>query len=236
MKYQKVVWFALAICSLWSLAGCHTSPNTTQTAADVQRSDIQKTADSTGTVTLKDTDIPEFASRVSWPDFDPESAQKPVYNINSGVNDGVWVEAKGYFRIPLDKVYEDLTDVTIMGPTYLTDDIKQKNLVKNPVLTTYEMDIKMRYIMSVEFSIGVRIEAFYDADGNLSGYLYNSNKSEGTRFIKKIDEQLVVRHIRDNWFSAEFKSLNVASMDKEEETRKHIESLFGRWEAISVAE
>ena len=226
----------MTICSLCFLAGCHTTPNTTQTAANVQSSEIQKTSGSTESVTLKDTDIPEFASLVSWPDFDIDNASEPVYKINSGVKDGVWVEAKGYFRIPLDKVYEDLVDVQIMGPTYLTDDIKQKNLVKNPVLTTYEMDIKMRYIMSVEFSVGVRIEAFYDADGNLSGYLYNSNKSDGTRFIKKIDEQLVIRHIRDDWFSAEFKSLNVASMDKEEETRKHIESLFGRWAQMSGAE
>ena len=235
MKYIKSSIILLAFCHLFILAGCYTTQNTTQTAANVQSPIVPQAAENNTSVVLKDTDIQEFASRVQWPEFDPGTTQKPVYTINSGINDGVWVEAKGYFHIPLDQIFQDLTDVQVMGPTYLTNDIQQKDLVKTQVLTTYTMDIKMRYIMSVEFSVGVRIEAFYDQDGQLKGYIYQSNKSDGTRFITRIDENLVVRQLESNWFSVEFQSLNVATMNKEEETRKHIESLFERWESMSQA-
>ncbi len=234
MKHLNCSIIILALCSLFIQSGCYTNQNTTQTAANVQTPIAPQAAENNSNVVLKDTDIQEFASRVQWPEFDLSTAQAPVFTIDSGVNDGVWVEAKGYFHIPLDQIFQDLTDVQVMGPTYLTNDIVQKDLVNNQVLTTYTMDIKMRYIMSVEFSIGVRIEAFYDAQGQLKGYVYQSNKSDGTRFITRIDESLVVRQLENNWFSVEFQSLNVATMNKEEETRKHIESLFDRWNRLSL--
>ena len=235
MKHFNHIFIILLFCHLFIQSGCYTTQNTTQTAANVQAMTTSQTSEEdAASVVLKDTDIPEFATRVQWPEFSTDTASAPIYTIKSGINDGVWVEGKGYFHIPLDRIYEDLTDIQVMGPTYLTKDIVQKDLVKNHGLTTYTMDSKVRYIMSVEFSIGVRIEAFYDEEGQLKGYIYQSKKSDGTRFITKIDERLVIRQIGDGWFSAESQSLNVATMNKEEETRKHIESLFDRWSRLST--
>ena len=239
MYINKLIYIFAGLFLILSLGGCYTNQNTPQTAADASAKtqtsasadtqNIENNGTNPGAVTLKLSDIPEFAARVTWPAFDATTAQKPEYIIKSGVEDGVWVEAKGYFKRSLEDVYKDLIDVQIMGPTYMTKDIVQKELVQNPVLTTYNMDIKLKYIMTVEFSLGVRIEALYGEDDAIGGYKYNSSKLSGTSFITTIDEQIVIRSIDNGWISVEFKSLNEATMNKENETRKHIESLFERW-------
>ena len=179
---------------------------------------------------VHEADIQPFASRVQWPERPASPDAQPVSVIDSGVNDdGVWVEGKGFFKGTLDDVYETLINPEIMGPTYLTKNITVDDVKKSAVLTTYTMHVKMRYIMSVEFDIGITIDALYDADENVIGYRYKSTKLSGTRFITRIDEMIVVKKIDDTWFSVELQSLNEATMNKEKETRQHPESLFRYW-------
>lgn len=175
---------------------------------------------------IRADEIAPFASRVAWPD------DKTGYAVESGVTDeGVWVEGKGYFWGTLDEVYRDFLDIRLMGPSYLTDDIAASDVHTSDVLTTYTLHIAMRMIFSVEFSLSVRIDSLYDDAGRRVGLRYASRKIDGTKFIQKIDEVIVVRAIDEGRFSAEFRSLNQATMNKEKETRKHIDDLFARWAA-----
>ena len=210
------------------LTGCATTQSSTRVSSTPP---IQQPASTSGTTDLlkRMADVQEF-THVAWPTKPDLQGNRCDSVIESGINDeGVWVEGRGYFKGSLDKVYDDFMDPNVMGPTYMTKDIVVDHVEKSPVLSTYTMHIKMRYIMSVEFDLGVSIDGLYDGEGNRVGLLYRSWKTDGTRFITRIDEAIVIRQLEDGWFSAEFQSLNVATMNKEEETRKHLESLFAHW-------
>lgn len=171
-------------------------------------------------------DLQPFANRVAWPDMPTD--QTPVYNIESGIDDGVWVEGKGYFKGSLDNLYADLTDAMVVGPNHLTEDIVRDDFVETPNQTTYVMHIKMKYVMSIKFDLGATLDTLYEGQ-NRAGYLFHDEKIDGTSFIKMISTTIVVKALPDNMFSVEIQSLNKAAQDKEDEARKYIQTLFGYW-------
>ena len=229
---KKIIYFILLI-SLLSTACASTKSSSTQaqTAASVQpQATAPQAESSSGSMLLYESEIQPFANRTEWPQKPETTDGQPAYTIQSGVNDdGVWVEGKGYFKGSLDHIYQTLVNPEIMGPTYLTKDIKVDELKQSPVLTTFVMHVKMRYIFSVEFDIGVTIDALYDKEDHIIGYRYSSKKLAGTKFITRIEETLIAKKVDDTWFSVEMQSLNEATMNKEAETRKHPETLFGYW-------
>ncbi|MBR4984845.1 MAG: hypothetical protein IKY83_03765 [Proteobacteria bacterium] len=171
-------------------------------------------------------DIQPFANRVEWPEMSAD--QTPVYQIQSGTDDGVWVEGKGYFKGSLDDVYADLTDVSIMGPNHLTEDIVRDAFVETPNQTTYVMHIKMKYVLSISFDLGATIDTLYEGQDR-AGYLFHNEKIDGTSFIKMISTTIVVKELPDHMFSVEMLSINKATQDKEDECRRFIQNLFGYW-------
>ncbi|MBQ8037464.1 MAG: hypothetical protein IJ268_10760 [Proteobacteria bacterium] len=171
-------------------------------------------------------DVQDFTPHTAWPDMPADHS--PVYNINSGTDDAVWVEGKGYFKGSLDDVYADLTNVMIIGPNHLTEDIVRDEFVETPNRTTYTMHVKMKYVLSIKFDLGAIIDALYDGQTRV-GLLYHNEKTAGTTFLKMISTTLVIKQLPDGMFSAEALSLNKATQDKEDEARKHIETLFGYW-------
>ena len=214
-------------CALF-FSGCATAP---RTESPITAASPEVTASAEPSF-LKASDMQPFADRTQWPEMPKSIEDAPVYNIKSGVDDnGVWTEGKGYFRGSLEKIYESLIDPKIMGPTYLTKDIVVDKFESTPIQTTFVMHIKMRYIMSVEFDLGIVIDTLHGEDSQTVGYRYRSSKKSGTKFITRIDEQIVINELEGGWFSVEFRSLNEATMNKEKETRKHIENLFSHWES-----
>lgn len=171
-------------------------------------------------------DIQPFANRVAWPDMPAD--QTPIYNIESGIDDGVWVEGKGYFKGSLDDLYADLTDIKVIGPNHLTEDIVRDAFVETPNQTTYVMHIKMKYVLSIAFDLGVTLDTLYDGQ-NRAGYLFHNEKIDGTSFIKMISTTIVAKALPNGMFSVEMQSLNKAAQDKEDECRKFIQNLFGYW-------
>ena len=127
-------------------------------------------------------------------------------------------------------MYGDFVEPQIIGPVHLTKDIKLDHFVESETATTYVMHVKMRYIMSIEFDLSARVTPLM-SEGRRTGWVYQSQKTSGTRFIEKISDRIVVRALEGDWFSVEFQSLNRATMDKEAEARGHLESLFGHWDA-----
>lgn len=155
--------------------------------------------------------------------------------IDSGTDDdGVWVEGSGIFTGSLDDVYSDLVDPLVIGPVHMTKDIAISDFASSNTRTTYVMHVKMRYILSVEFDLTALIEPFYDDIGNQIGWTYTSEKLSGSRFLTKVTTRLIVRKHGDNAFQVDFKSENVATMNKEAEARKHLETLFDYWKNKSL--
>ena len=168
-----------------------------------------------------------FAQRVTWPEN-----QDVAYHIESGTDDGVWVEGKGYFRGSLQDVYRDLIDEKIIGPTHMTQDIVRDQFVETPSRTSFVMHVKMKYILTIEFDLSAEIMPIFE-DNTQVGWIYHSQKTAGSRFIHMIDDTLVIRQIDENRFSVELQSLNRASQDKEKEARGHVETLFDTWSKAS---
>lgn len=172
-------------------------------------------------------DIVPFANRIEWPQM-PESVETSAFNMDSGADDHVWVEGKGYFKGTLDEIYADFIDPLVIGPIHMTKDIVRDQFVETGNKTSYVMHVKMKYIMTIEFDLSVTIEKIYDGDQYV-GLMYTSQKIAGTRFIEKISDTILVKKVDDSRFSVEFSSINVATMDKEKEAREHLEVLFEYW-------
>lgn len=227
-KYNIYLLFFIAIF-ISACATTQTTTNRVQSTDSVENAtDLQKQS---GSMLVYESDLQPFAERIQWPEkpvLDDADSQ-PSYVIDSGVDGGVWLEGKGYFRGTLEDIFKTFINSEIMGPTYMTKDVVVDEYKESDVLTTYVMHVKLRYIFTVEFDIAVTIEAIYDSEDNIIGYRYSSSKKSGTSFITRIDENIVAKKLDDNWFSVEAKSLNEASMNKEKETRKHFETLFGYW-------
>ncbi len=170
-----------------------------------------------------------FANRVEWPQV-PENVDKSAaFNITSGTGDDVWVEGKGYFYGSLEDVYLDLTNEQIIGPTHMTRDIERAEFTQTELKTSYVMHIKMKYVLPIKFDLTATLEPVFE-NGELAGYLYHSEKTAGTTFIKVISDTLLVKKLDNNMFSAEFLSVNKATQDREEEARGHAETLFSYWD------
>lgn len=162
------------------------------------------------------------------------TAENPQPVIASGVGDGgVWVEGSGIFSGTLDQVFGDLSDPLVIGPVHMTKNITADNFQTAQLRTTYVMHVKMRYILSVEFDLSARIEPFFDAGGNQIGWTYLSEKTAGSRFLTKVTTKLTIEAVGPNAFRVDFRSENVASMNKEAEARKHLETLFDYWKTQS---
>ena len=214
------------------LSACATTQNTGTTQNQVNSPVLvekQNAQPSSESMLLHESDLQPFANRIQWPEKPVSDDAQPAYVIESGVEEGVWLEGKGYFKGSLPDILKTLTNPKIMGPTYLTDDIVVDEYRESDVLTTFVMHVKMRYIMTVEFDLSVSIEAIYDAEDNIVGYRYHSSKQSGTKFITRIEENIIAKKLDDTWFSVEAQSINEATMNKEKETRKHLETLFGYW-------
>lgn len=223
--------YIFIIISLLSSACATTKtsePTQVQTAATVQP-ESTGTQQSSGSMLVHESDLKPFADRIQWPEKPVSDDAQPAYVIESGVDEGVWLEGKGYFKGTVEDIFKTFINSEIMGPTYMTKDVVVDEYKESEVLTTYVMHVKLRYIVSVEFDVSVFIDAIYDSEDNIIGYRYSSSKKSGTKFITRIEETIVAKKVDDNWFSVEAKSLNVATMNKEEETRKHLETLFGYW-------
>lgn len=170
-----------------------------------------------------------FANRVEWPKMPENADNSASFNITSGTGDDVWVEGKGYFHGTLDDVYQDLTNEQIIGPTHMTRDIERAEFTQTELKTSYVMHIKMKYVLPIKFDLTATLEPIFE-NGELAGYLYHSEKTAGTTFIKVISDTLLVKKLDNNMFSAEFLSVNKATQDREEEARGHAETLFSYWD------
>ena len=221
------------------LAGCATTqnaePKTTAASAAVP---APQTTESTTPKTiaphLQISDIQPIADRVEWPAAPAAETAVPASNIQSGIADNVWVEGKGFFRGTLQDVYNDLTDVMVIGPTHMTQNIERDEFVQTDALTSYVMHVKMKYILSVEFDLTAKLEPVFDGETQV-GWFYQSDKTAGTRFIQMISDTIIIRQIENGWFSVEMRSLNQATQDKEKEARAHVETLFSYWQEASAA-
>ena len=179
--------------------------------------------------------VQRFANRVEWPEVPSACGvmgQTSAFNIESGVDDGVWVEGKGYFRGTLDDVYRDLTDEKIIGPTHMTQDIERDEFVETPDKTSFVMHIKIKYGLTIKFDLSAELIPLY-SQYEKSGLLYHSEKTSGTTFIKVISETILIEQLENGLFSVEFISINVATQDKLDEARQHLEKLFGHWKEAS---
>lgn len=176
-------------------------------------------------------DITPFANHVSFPA--PANDTDSAFEIKSGTDDdGVWVEGKAIFNGSLDDVYRDLIDPQIIGPVHLTKNIVIDNLTQTPEKTTYVMHVKMRYILQIAFDLSAELDALYDGD-QLTGWYYISEKTSGSQLLSRITTRVLVRALNENRFSVEFRSENVATMNKENESRGHLEALFDYWTQAS---
>lgn len=182
--------------------------------------------------TPQQSDVQHFANRVEWPVFPTEEGVTSAFKIESGISDNVWIEGKGYFRGTLDDVYSDLTDEKIIGPTHMTQDIVRDEFVETPEKTSFVMHIKMKYVLTIKFDLTAELIPLYTKKEK-SGLLYHSEKTSGTTFIKVISETILIEQLENGWFSAEFISINVATQDKLEEARSHLEMLFNYWAEAS---
>ena len=155
--------------------------------------------------------------------------------IASGTDDeGVWVEGSGVFSGSLADVYDDLIDPLVIGPVHMTKNITMSDLQASETRTTYVMHVKMRYIVSVEFDLAALIEPFFDENGEQIGWTYVSEKIAGSRFLSKVSTFLIIRKTENDAFQVDFRSENVATMDKESEARRHLETLFDYWKNKSI--
>ncbi|MBQ9817659.1 MAG: hypothetical protein IJM59_09415 [Proteobacteria bacterium] len=222
------------------LAGCATTqnaePKTTITSAAVPATQTTTEPATTQTAVphLQISDFQPIANRVEWPAAPAPETTVPTSNIQSGVADNVWVEGKGFFRGTLQDVYNDLTDVMVIGPTHMTQNIERDEFVQTDALTSYVMHVKMKYILSVEFDLTAKLEPVFDGETQV-GWFYQSDKTAGTRFIQMISDSIIIRQIENGWFSVEMRSLNQATQDKEKEARAHVETLFSYWQEASAA-
>lgn len=177
------------------------------------------------------SDITHFANHVSFPA--PTTDTDSAFEIQSGTDDdGVWVEGKAIFNGSLDDVYRDLIDPQIIGPVHLTKNIVIDNLTQTPEKTTYVMHVKMRYILQIAFDLSAQLDALYDGD-DLAGWYYISEKTSGSQLLSRITTRVLVHALDENRFSVEFRSENVATMNKEKESRGHLEALFDYWTQAS---
>lgn len=232
----------LAFTASFLVAGCATTSNVhtgdvTSGAVPVISQPMAAQGDSvqgdeTPLKTPQMSQIQPFADRVSWPEFNPETATEPVYEIKSGVGDNVWIEGKGYFRGSLEDVYRDLTDAMVIGPTHMTQDIVRDEFVETPDLTSYVMHVKMKYIFSIKFDLSAALQPIYSGNEQ-GGWLYHSKKTAGTTFIQMINDTIVIEALENGWFKVEMQSLNEATKNKEDEARGHVEALFGYWAEAS---
>ncbi len=228
---------ALAFTASFFVAGCattnhvHTGDVTSGAVPAISQPMVAQ-GDETPVKTPQMSQIQPFADRVSWPEFNPETATEPVYEIKSGVGDNVWIEGKGYFRGSLEDVYRDLTDAMVIGPTHMTQDIVRDEFVETPDLTSYVMHVKMKYIFSIKFDLSASLRPIYSGMEQ-SGWLYHSEKTDGTTFIQMIDDTIVIEALENGWFKVEMQSLNEATKNKEDEARGHVEALFGYWAEAS---
>ena len=231
MVEQSMRGFGLAAVGLASLfVGC-ASTHTTDHGKAVAAHQVPTRVEVGTPAEAGSPEAAPFAHHVSWPKAPEWSGNAASYLMASGTDaQGVWVEGKGYFRGTLDEVYGDFVEPQIIGPVHLTKDIKLDHFVESETATTYVMHVKMRYIMSIEFDLSARVTPLM-SEGRRTGWVYQSQKTAGTRFIEKISDRIVVRALEGDWFSVEFQSLNRATMDKEAEARGHLESLFGHWDA-----
>ncbi|MBO4349926.1 MAG: hypothetical protein J6A01_03145 [Proteobacteria bacterium] len=181
---------------------------------------------------LQIANVQPIANRVEWPEMPTDPAVTSNYRIESGVEDMVWVEGKGYFKGSLQEVYDDLTNPMVIGPIHMTKDIVQDQLEKSDQLTTYVMHVKVKYILTVEFDLSATLEPLYEGDTQV-GWIYQNEKSSGSSLLSVISTYLVVKALDNGWFSVEFLSLNKAAQNKESESRGHLETLFSYWEEAS---
>ncbi len=225
----------LALFAAVFFTGCATTaanqakPVIVQTAPNDVAEGAENNASAEPLPTPQQADVQHFADRVAWPDL---TAEGVIYNIESGIDDGVWVEGKGFFCGTLDDVYSDLTDKKIIGPTHMTQDIERDEFVETPDKTSFVMHIKIKYGLTIKFDLSAELIPLY-TQYKKSGILYHSEKSSGTTFIKVISETILIEQMENNWFSAEFISVNVATQDKLDEARQHLENLFEHWKEAS---
>ena len=220
------------------LSGCATTRSGENINPAVVVQEVQQPTESEGEAVPADpvgiqlSQTQPFANRVEWP-AKPESAEAtPVYQIESGTAENVWVGGKGYFQGNLEQVYAELINEQIIGPTHLTKDITRAEFDQGELKTSYVMHVKMKYILHIEFDLSVVIEPIFE-NGKRVGWLYHSEKTGGTSFIKVISDTILIHELENNWFSVELLSVNEAAKDKEDEARKHAETLFEYWESVS---
>ncbi len=219
----------LAAAAVWSFCGL-----TAVSCATTQPSPMPETAAAEQTAA-----VPSAAKTAG--DIEPilqhiaaATGDNPQPVIASGVGDeGVWVEGTGVFAGTLAQVYGDLADPLVIGPVHMTKNISADNFQTEQSRTTYVMHVKMRYILSIEFDLSARIEPFFDGGGHQIGWTYLSEKTAGSRFLTKVTTKLTIEAIGPNAFRVDFRSENVASMNKEAEARKHLETLFDYWKTQS---
>ena len=225
------VWLTVSGCDIWKGA----SEEVPVFMSDVTASEVVREAKEVGAGSaFQPNPTALFEERVGWPVFSPESVAG-VYRIVSGTDeDGAWFSGRGYFRRTLSEILADMSEPQRMGPSNVTDSLERVDFVSDDEFTAYTMQVKVSMVMTIEFELGVKIRALHeDASdpGRRTGLYYESHKTGGTRFIKRIDEFYIVREVEGGWLSIEFQSVNRATVTKEDDTRAHFEELFARWAA-----
>lgn len=234
MRFQPTLILSLLAIFI-TLTGCATTQNNISPAIVVPQAqpDTQDQDISEPPKGIQMSSTQPFANRVEWPQMPDNSDAPATFNITSGTGDDVWVEGKGYFHGTLEDIYQDLTNEQIIGPTHMTRDIERAEFTQTELRTSYVMHIKMKYVLPIKFDLTATLEPIFE-NGELAGYLYHSEKTAGTTFIKVISDTLLVKKLSNNLFSAEFLSVNIAAQDREEEARGHAETLFGYWSDTSI--
>ena len=181
---------------------------------------------------LQIANVQPIANRIEWPEMPADPTVTSNYRIESGTEDMVWVEGKGFFKGSLQDVYNDLIDPMVIGPIHMTKDIVQDQLEQTEQRTSYVMHVKVKYILTIEFDLSATLEPLYEGETQV-GWIYQNEKSAGSSLLSVISTYLVIKTLENGWFSAEFLSLNKAAQNKESESRGHLESLFSHWEEAS---
>lgn len=148
--------------------------------------------------------------------------------IESNAGDGVLVQGIAYIRSSLPELYRDMTTAEVIGPRHMTNDIVQDLFEETPLLTSFTLHVKVKYILTVEFDLEWRIEPVFE-DGKHVGYVAEAHKTSGTRYISEITNHVQVLEVEPSLFKLEITSFNRATMDKEEEAKGYVTGLFDYW-------
>lgn len=235
LKNSLSVLTACLLSLLLTMACSSHSPKTTETAA-TQSQEI--TADEEvfeETMTCERVDlatIQTVAPRAAWPNS--PTNEYATYVIESGVDNGVWVEGKGYFKMTPDDAYQHFIDPQIIGPLHMTKTFERTDFSENNGCASFLLKVKMKYILSIEFELSHSIYPI-STDRLDIGFIMHVKKSSGTSHIKEITNTFIVKKFNDDYISIEAQSLNKATMNKPDETRQAVSGIFDRLKA-SIAD